>query len=296
MKELTDDRIIQELQDRFLEKNRLLSEQKQFADEIKQVNEKLVRSEEVKSHFLSNIKNEVNNPMASILGLLSLNLKKSFDEKKIVSNTKLIYQEVLALNFQLQNIFIAAELEAGETNLDLTKFSCGDVIIEVLGSFENNIEDKGLEVNVDITETDEIICDRSKLQLVVSNLISNALKFSSDGKSVEIKLVRNGSDMIFSFRDYGVGISNSDLSNIYDRFEQLNTGTTKSHGGHGLGLSIVHSLVDLMEGSLTVQSNGMEGTRVDLTIPTERDLIFEDIFASLDENTFFENGENEQVF
>ncbi|SHK50368.1 histidine kinase [Reichenbachiella agariperforans] len=262
MTQLSDEQLLEELKARFAEKNELLQEQKRFMADLKVVNDKLLQSERLKSQFLSNIKNEINNPMTSIMGLLRLNLSGHLSPEAWVKNTKLVYQEASALNFQLRNLFMAAELEAGDAQLELGQFTCVEVIGEAIAMVQNQLNDCQVTCRVDADVNEILYSDRNKVLMILSNLISNAHKFSDpETGEIEIELSRNAEDhLVFVIRDNGVGISDADRATIYDRFNQLEGGTTKTYGGHGLGLSIVHALVDMLDGTMQIDSALGEGT------------------------------------
>lgn len=295
MSKLSDEQLLEELQQRIEEKNQLLAEQKQFVSDLKTVNDKLLQSEKLKSQFLSNIKNEINNPMTSILGLLKVNLAKADQQDSILKNTQLIFREAATLNFQLQNIFMAAELEAGEAQLQIGSFSYTEVMQEALDLVQHQVSEK-ISCMISGDENLQLRSDRHKVLVILANLISNAHKFrKTDDEEINIELLEQGDDYKVSVLDQGVGISDDDRANIYDRFNQLEIGTTKNYGGHGLGLSIVHSLVDLLDGSMKIESSTDSGTRVDIMLPKENQSSATKLFEDEGFDLFFED-ENEQTF
>ena len=295
MSKLSDEQLLEELQQRIEEKNQLLAEQKQFVTDLKTVNDKLLQSEKLKSQFLSNIKNEINNPMTSILGLLRFNLSKTNDHETILKNTQLIFREAATLNFQLQNIFIAAELEAGESHLQLGAFSYLEVISEALNLVQSQVGEK-IRCEIEGDESLQIKSDRQKVLVIAANLISNAHKFrKKESENIRINLTKNEDSYSVKVKDQGVGISDQDRANIYDRFNQLEIGTTKNYGGHGLGLSIVHSLVDLLDGSMKIDSKFGEGTQVEIILPIENQSSATKLFEDEGFDLFLEE-DNEQTF
>ena len=295
MSKLTDEQLLEELQQRIEEKNMLLAEQKQFVADLKMVNDKLLQSEKLKSQFLSNIKNEINNPMTSIMGLLKLTLSKSDDPSAVQKNTQLVFREASILNFQLQNIFMAAELEAGEIQVQLGSFSCRKVVKEAFDMIQNQ---NGEKINCDIViQEDQMIqSDRYKILVVLSNLIDNAYKFRNHHKhQIKVELSDLNDNISLTVKDDGVGISKEDRAKIYDRFNQLEIGTTKNYGGHGLGLSIVHSLIDALDGTLKIESEQNGGTQVEIVLPKINEDSGTKLFEDEGFDLFFED-ENEQTF
>lgn len=294
MSNLTDEQLLEELQLRIEEKNRLLSEQKQFMSDLKVVNEKLLQSEELKSHFLSNIKNEINNPMTSIIGLLRLNLVPGTESSIKDRNTQLVYKEAATLNFQLQNLFMAAELEAGEARIVKSKFACIEVIGEAVFSVQSQLGASEIPCIVDGDADLILVSDRAKVLVIISNLISNAHKFSAADEgsvSVEVGESENG-EIVFRVSDNGLGISEENRAKIYDRFNQLDKGTTKNYGGHGLGLSVTHALVDLLDGTMKIDSVEGTGTVVTVTFPSVLDVQGEELFEEDDFELFVDSEEH----
>ena len=246
-------------------------EYKKLEQHLAEVNEKLLKSERLKSDFLSNIKNEINNPLTSMLGLLHQIMTNGGDAGKMISNAKLIYNEAYELNYQMRNIFCAAEIEAGEIAPFLVRVNMSHLIDEMVESIQFKAKRKKIKLVTNVSIDGWIVSDRQKLELILLNLVSNAIKFSSDGSEVKIEADRSsGGEMVLKVIDQGIGISESNLGEIYDRFNQLDTGTRKEYGGHGLGLSIVHSLVDLLEGNLEIKSRKSEGASFIVTLPLNK--------------------------
>ncbi|MBL4705335.1 MAG: HAMP domain-containing histidine kinase [Flavobacteriales bacterium] len=255
MNELTDQELIEELKKRFESNQKALGEQARLLKELEMVNSRLVDSENVRSQFLSNIRNEINNPLASILGL-SKSVPRYFnDEKELEKVGELIFQEAFSLDFQLKNIFVAAELEAGAHLPEISNMDIQELIKQVIDEFRHVALKKNLII-IEVNEVDERIfrSDAEKLHMVLVNLLANAIEFSEEGAEVKITWKKNADKLCISIQDYGTGISIGDQDKIYDRFKQLDSGSTKGHGGHGLGLSIVKDLLEMMDGEIHLES------------------------------------------
>lgn len=274
MSELTDKELIEELKKRFEINKRSLEEVQSLNKELKKVNQKLEDSEALKSHFISNITNEIINPFASILALSKniLSVEKE-NWKKVISMVSLIYSEAFNLDFQLRNIFVAAKLEAGEIFPEILNVDIKHLMESVIESFKYEYKKKKITINhnFDIqTEFEKPFffkIDPEKLRLILSNLLSNAIKFSYEGKSIDIETKKDGINLIISVKDYGTGISSENQKIIFDRFKRLDSGINSIHRGHGLGLSINKALLDLLNGSIDIQSELEKGTNFTITIP-----------------------------
>ncbi|MDD2898937.1 MAG: HAMP domain-containing sensor histidine kinase [Desulfuromonadaceae bacterium] len=288
---VTDDALIRELSKRFEKSRKAFSDLSVVNRKLLEMNERLERSESLKSNFLSNIRNEINNPLNAIMGLAGQLAIIGAGNEDIATLSSMIGAEANQLDFQLRNIFMAAELEAGELNPHCAKVHVATVLRDLVDSFQHSASKKNLRLNLALekNETDHIaVIDVEKCQVVVSNLLANAIEFSNEGGSIQVSFSSLGDGCLeLSVEDHGVGIALKDQQRIFDRFVQLDTGTTRVHPGHGLGLSITKALVDLMRGRISLISNPGEGTLITVTIPP---------CSILDDKDSFEEAGNLFIF
>lgn len=280
---ITDEELIEELSNRFAQSRKAFSDLSVVNRKLLEMNEKLERSESLKSNFLSNIRNEINNPLNAIMGLAGQLAIIGAGNEDIASLSSLIGAEANQLDFQLRNIFMAAELEAGELSPRCSKIHIAKALRELVDSFLHSAAKKNVSLEC-ITPANEdgspAVIDFEKFQIIVSNLLANAIEYSNEGGSVEVSFSINGDGCLqISVQDHGVGIAPADQQRIFDRFVQLDSGTTRSHLGHGLGLSITKALLDLMQGSISLTSAPGEGTLFTVTIPPCSILEDEDSFS-----------------
>ncbi|MBF0607724.1 MAG: HAMP domain-containing histidine kinase [Magnetococcales bacterium] len=302
MKRLTDTELIDELKKRFQEQEKALHDLRVMTKKLEFMNKKLQESESLKSSFLSNIKNEINNPLAAILGLseqlIKSAIKAKSDPDDISTMASLIYQEAFGLDFQLKNVFIAAELEAGEAVPGISIVDCFSIINATIGLFKHIAEGKGITLNfihdcAEGTDSEPFFkTDPEKLQIVVANLLSNAIEFGPEGSEVEIKVWRESNELRITVKDHGIGISEEEKYAIFDRFRQLETGSTKTHKGHGLGLSITKAIVEMLNGEITVASTKGKGSIFSVSIPESETDTNSDVFSA-DGNEFLFDEEGE---
>lgn len=277
MSDLTDKELLDELKKRFEQKLRSLEEVQELNKELKKVNKKLEDSEALKSHFISNITNEIVNPFASILALSKniLSVKKE-NWKKVFSMVSLIYSEAFNLDFQLKNIFVAAKIEAGEIFPEILNVDIKHLIESVIESFKHETKKKKLKVNLNfniITEYDKPFyfkTDPEKLRLILSNLLSNAVNFSFNEEEIIINASIDNGALVISVQDFGTGINLENQKIIFDRFKRLDSGINSIHRGHGLGLSINKALLDLLDGSIDIQSEMGKGANFTIVIPENK--------------------------
>ncbi|MCB0495885.1 MAG: HAMP domain-containing histidine kinase [Cyclobacteriaceae bacterium] len=292
MKKLTEQQIIEALSERFDQNKQAIEEQERLMEQLEQVNKKLMESESVKSQFLSNIRNEINNPLSSILGLADKLSHKPGDKEQVMYTSALIHQEAFSLDFQLRNIFTAAELEAGELQPSFGKVNVYSLVEGVIKKFDHLITKKGLSVEFKCTENLEFVTDAGMLSSIIRNLVSNGIEFNKDGGKLILEVsVEGGKKLKINVIDTGIGMNESDYNIIFDRFVQLETGVTKSHSGHGLGLTVTKAQVELMQGSVSVECIIGEGCSIGVSIPlAEKD----DMHTFSDSgNVFFFDDEDE---
>lgn len=298
MVDLSDEDIIKELSRRLESKDMAYHDLMALTKKLGTLNDKLVESEKARSSFLSNIRNEINNPLTSVLTMCELITAEGgpTDYESLRSAVVTIYKEAFGLNFQLRNIFAAAELEAGDSPLSISKVDLKTLFAGIIEAYALRAREKNLRIDLSCDLDDGAFrTDSEKLEWVLFNLLSNAIEYSHDGKTVDVEAVKKDGVLTISFRDYGVGIAPEDLGLVFERFKQLDTGSTKAHGGHGLGLSITKASAELLGGTIGVTSRKGEGSIFTVTIPEATAESQDGSYATYGNNFFFEdNGESER--
>ncbi|NLK14781.1 MAG: HAMP domain-containing histidine kinase [Bacteroidales bacterium] len=270
--QLTEEELLEELKNRMLQCRRNLKQLQEINEELKVANVKLNESEALKSHFLSNVTNEMVNPFASILGL-SKSIMEIKDTDRAKSMAQLIYNEAFNLDFQLKNIFAAAKVEAGQTNVEINNVDINGVINSVIDTYKHKTEQKNLTVNFEYHVSEEVgdnfvfPTDAEMFKLIISNILSNGIKFSNNLSNIEIKTAVVDEELFVSIRDYGEGISHENLERIFDRFEKGNDEINSVNEGYGLGLSITKSYLDILGGRIDLSSEEGMGTLIIISIP-----------------------------
>jgi len=253
---ISDEDLLNELKTRFEERKKTLQEQEALMAQLSAVNKKLLASEQLKSNFLSNIRNEINNPITATLELSKNIAEGNLDANTITKFANLIYSETFNLDFQLRNIFLSAELEAGEAQLSVISVDVSSVIDNIIKSFKHESDKKGIHLNFknNLDNQQLFHTDTEKLFLIISNLLSNAIKYSHNNSCIEVCCTIENNQLVIAVKDEGIGISMKDTSVIYDRFRQLDEGPCKSYPGQGLGLSITKALLEMISGEILLES------------------------------------------
>ena len=252
----------------------LKKENEELVRGLYKVNEKLRDSEKLKGHFISNITNEIVNPFASVLALAE-NIKKLKEDEMAYAYrlADLIYEEAFHLYFQLKNIFAAALIEAGKEEPKLTQININELITSVSKYFYTQLKKKNIDLSVSCTNKTVsdapilFMSDKEKLDMIIKNLISNAIKYSPENSVINLDFVFGNGTLSIEVSDRGKGINQDDRRIIFDRFKQLDEKINSINTGHGLGLSIVQAYSELLSGKVSLNDNYEGGIRILVTIP-----------------------------
>jgi len=242
----------------------------QLQDQIVTLNEKLSAAEALKSHFISNITNEIVNPFASILGLSTQILEsKEISVAQMKYLASLIHTETFHLDFQLRNIFAAAKIEAGEAVPELSYVDITEMLEDIVELFWLEAGKKNVKIEVANISSGEIrwLTDSVKLRLIIINFLHNAVKFANEDTIVVVHVEQSADSLTIAVEDKGIGISKKEMTDIFNRFSTKVAGINTAYRGNGLGLSVNKALVDVLDGAITVESEIGKGTKFITTLP-----------------------------
>ena len=232
---------------------------------IKQVEQDAEDALKVKSEFVANVTHELRTPVNGILGN-TRDLISKIDDEKLLRTLDLMERGCNDMHSLINNILDFSKLEAGKFTLEKREFDFRKMIDYVKGNHIHKITEKGLQFFVSISPEVPtcIIGDELRIAQILNNLISNATKFTSVGKiAVEVvKTAQMGqkAELFFLVTDTGVGIANENLDKLFKSFSQVDASISRKYGGTGLGLNISKQLVEMMGGTITVQSELNKGT------------------------------------
>lgn len=257
---MSDKALLEEIEKRFEQKNTMLEELEFSTKKLFDLNEKLKENDKVKGEFLSLIKNVFNNPMSSLLNLSTM-MQKNEDSPKTEKIKSFLSTELLKLNFQLTNIFMAAEIEAGEIGSYFSEVNMQELFNEVLSSFAYLIEEKSLVIESHINLDETIISDTKKLDCILANIISNACEYSFRGNKITFSVDIEGKNLVIRIHNIGDVILKEHKKEVFNRFKKVDkkSKARESVEGLGLGLSVVNALADSMDGEIDYESSE-EGT------------------------------------
>jgi signal transduction histidine kinase/CheY-like chemotaxis protein len=225
-----------------------------------------------KSEFLANMSHEIRTPMNGVLGTLQILERTASDKKSRELIDKAIYSARTLLTI-INDILDYSKIESNKLTLEEKPFSMQKVVESVVDDLSHIAEEKGVQLTTEVSEdySDGWDGDAVRVRQITLNLVSNAVKFTRRG-SVTIKLSNlkgeEGDNQIcLTVTDTGIGMSQEAQQSLFERFTQADTSTTRRFGGTGLGMSITLSLVNLMHGKITVDSEEGVGTKISVTLP-----------------------------
>ena len=226
-----------------------------------------------KTAFLSNMSHEIRTPMNAIIGLDSIALNDPTLSDATRGHLEKIGSSAQHLLTLINDILDMSRIESGRMVLRNEEFSLSQLLEQINTLVSGQCNDKGLHFNCHINgDIDEFfIGDEMKIRQIIINILSNAVKFTPEGGNVDFTVERTAhfehrSTLRFTIRDTGIGMEESFLDRIFDSFSQEDSSATNKYGSSGLGMAITKSLVDMMNGTIDVQSKKGAGTTFTVTL------------------------------
>jgi len=254
---------------------------------VERVNERLKRDNQYKSDFLAIVSHELRTPLTSILAFTDLMgehvppddpvMRKQLDE--VEKNGQTLLEMV-------NNILETARIQAGSERLNLELVDLSDVVSMVESSSEGLALKKNIALSAQVTpDTPLIVSDWEKVRRILTNLVSNAIKFTDEDGSVEVRVSYHAVDHMvdIAVKDTGIGIPPDKQELIFERFTQENMSTARRYGGSGLGLALVKDLTSMLGGKVTLDSAPRKGSTFTVLLPSD---------LTLDQPLLFEDTEN----
>lgn len=265
------------LEDELEEERNLLV--RRVEERTSELNEATIAAEaanKAKSDFLASMSHELRTPLNSVIGFSELMLNGmagnlNEDQREFLGD---IYDSGKHLLSLINDILDLSKVEAGKMELELSSVSIREVLNTVRSLFKEKTLQHGIAFNIDSGVTDEddtIYGDERKLKQILMNLVSNAVKFTPDGGSIDIRVdlvTESGNHFVkFMVKDSGIGISSENLTRLFKPFQQLDNTSTRRYAGTGLGLSLCKGYTELHGGSIWVESEENRGATFSFTIP-----------------------------
>ncbi len=219
----------------------------------------------LKEQFMANMSHEIRTPMNAIIGFSSLLQKTKLDESQTEYLSAIKNSGSNLLNI-INDILDFSKIEAGMLHIEKIPFSIPSLVNTLKVMFGEKAKEKniGFEIIIDNRIPESVFGDPTRLTQILVNLINNAIKFTNKGKvtaTCELAGIENNEvKMIFRIKDTGIGIPADKINDVFERFNQGNSETTRKYGGTGLGLSIVKNLIEIQHGEITLTSREGEGS------------------------------------
>lgn len=272
MDEVGERRKIQEELEHYQKDLELLVEDRTM--QLREAKERAEQSDKLKSAFLGNISHEIRTPMNAIIGFANFLQEPSLEEDSRTEAISYIKRNGEVLLTLLNDILDISLIEIGEIKIVKRRFNLeetiNDVVLQQKALYfqpKNNVE---IRFSFDPDWTKPFYGDETRFRQILSNLLSNALKFTEQG-FVEVGFKYEDSELIFFVRDTGTGISRSQQSLIFERFSKYNSGGDKFYAGTGVGLSLCRDLVGLMGGKIWLDSVPGQGSTFFFSLPIEQE-------------------------
>jgi PAS domain S-box-containing protein len=247
-----------------------LNEELREANEQLQIaKEKAEESDKLKTAFLQNMSHEIRTPMNAIIGFSNILSEEDMSDEKRKSFTTIIKNSGYQLLSIVEEILTISALETKQEKVTIQKTCVNDILVDLAAIYKIDANDKNLSLysNLDLTDTQsEIYTDKTKLTQILTNLITNALKFTHTG-FIEFGYTFKDNYLEFYVKDSGMGIKAEMHEIIFDRFRQADDFIQINYGGAGLGLAISKAFVELLGGTIRVDSEVNKGAAFYFSIP-----------------------------
>jgi signal transduction histidine kinase/ActR/RegA family two-component response regulator len=232
--------------------------------------ERLLRdADRRKDEFLATLSHELRTPLTSMLGWVRMLKLGHLNAEQAARALTVIERSTLAQARLIDDLLDVSRIVTGKLHLELRAVDLSAVVETGLETVRHDARHQGIELVSDLDPgAGPVFGDHARLVQVVVNLLTNAVKFTSAGGRIDVRLARIDPHAVLTVTDTGAGIDARDLPHVFDRFRQADSRAARRHGGLGLGLSIARSIVESHKGSVTVSSDGVgQGTTFTVTLP-----------------------------
>jgi len=238
---------------------------------LEHAKQKAEESDKLKSAFLSNIAHEIRTPMHGILGFAEMLKTVSLTQEQMQEYIAIIEKSSARMLNTITDLIEISRIESGQAEVKLSLVDIGGQLDSVYAVFKSEADKKGLQLSMKNTREPEEIyirTDREKLDIIITQLLKNAVKYTKKG-SIEIGYEQKGDLVEYFVKDTGIGIEKDKQQAIFGRFTQADNSLSKNYEGFGLGLSITKAYVEMLGGTIWVESEPGEGSTFYFTVAVE---------------------------
>jgi PAS domain S-box-containing protein len=249
-----------------------ITERKVVEEKIKKQNVQLKKLDRVKNDFLNSTSHELRTPVASIKGYIQMLLKHTLgditeEQKKAL---EVLLRNTNRLDHLIQDILDVSRLESGTMKFITEKTDVTKMVNEIAETMQTSADLKRIKINIDIQkEIPDLMIDSERVKQVLINLVDNAIKFSPDSSTINIKARKEKENVLFEVQDFGRGIPKNKQKKIFERFYQVDSGIDRKFGGIGLGLTISKKIIDTYDGQIWVDSTLGKGSSFKFSLPLQ---------------------------
>ncbi|WP_206484397.1 tetratricopeptide repeat protein [Thalassotalea sp. G2M2-11] len=249
-------------------KTELAIQVKQRTQELERITEQLKQANNVKSQFLANMSHEIRTPLTAIIGQAEAIIYGDIQKGQTEQEVEVIHSNSQHLLELINNILDLSKIEANKLELDLQNQDLNQVLVELANMFAEQAKHKGLVFTITHSLPTPFLIDMDVLRVkqILINLCSNAIKFTSKG-SVTVNVRIENHAIVFSVKDTGIGLSYTQIQQVFDSFTQGDSSISRRFGGTGLGLCLSEQLAKLMHGRIEIESQLGQGSTFTFVLP-----------------------------
>jgi signal transduction histidine kinase len=246
------------------------TEQKKYAEEIRRQNIELKKLDKLKTTFLNITSHELRTPITPMKGYIQMLLQRRMgvttkDQKNAL---EVVLRNINRLDNLIQDILDISRLESKTMKFHLGKTDISGLVEETTATMHPSATKKNIIINAEVErDLSDIVIDRDRIKQVLLNLIDNAIKFSSKGGRIDVRVLKEKENILFEVQDFGRGIPKDKRNKVFDTFFQVDSSIDREVGGVGLGLSIARGIVVAHGGRIWVESGERKGSIFRFTLP-----------------------------
>lgn len=251
----------------------------QLEDKEKTIREQyyqLKKSSKAKDEFTGMITHELKTPLVPIKSYTEMLLSEQFGplNKEQKNRLEIVKSNINHLERILSDFFDVIKIELDQLKLMKDVYDLSEIIKEVIAEMEPSVHDKGITIKTNLQNNILCSCDKTRIEQILLNLITNSMKFSKRGDKITIKLYKNDPYAEIEVKDEGIGIKKDSLETIFVKFYQSDTSSTRKYGGTGLGLSVCKGIIESHFGRIWAESEGEgKGTNIHFLLPLSEKLV-----------------------